>query len=305
MVSAQMPCLLKSTAGRSFDSNTVVVALMIMMMMTTTKCDDVTQYILTQAERVEFIRAHNRFRNDFSTIYPDHPQPPAANMIRMYWNVLLEASALDYSSECNDLKHGQTNLRDGSAFRNLTAKWGSSFGQNLFKGSAKPNLTSMIFAFANETKYFQFDANGGGTCQTGKVCGHYTQVVWAATVYVGCGVTKCSGYWLGTCNYVGPGNYRGSPPYKTGNPCSQCSSGKLDLTQCDGKLCVPNDICSPVTECAVVDKDNCLCSDADNRKIVTDLLSGAGSKGQIAPIAVILSVVSSAVVVAVGGRRLL
>jgi pathogenesis-related protein 1 len=46
-------------------------------------------------------------------------------------------------------------------------------------------------------------------------CGHYTQVVWRASVKIGCGVTSCSN---GTrteviCNYAPAGNFVGMNPY--------------------------------------------------------------------------------------------
>jgi pathogenesis-related protein 1 len=48
-------------------------------------------------------------------------------------------------------------------------------------------------------------------------CGHYTQVVWRGTRFVGCGYSTCQsqGYtfevWV--CNYDPPGNYIGQTPY--------------------------------------------------------------------------------------------
>lgn len=32
-------------------------------------------------------------------------------------------------------------------------------------------------------------------CQSGKMCGHYTQVVWAKTKFVGCGYKFCTPYY--------------------------------------------------------------------------------------------------------------
>jgi hypothetical protein len=48
-------------------------------------------------------------------------------------------------------------------------------------------------------------------------CGHYTQVIWRDTQFVGCGYSTCEsqGYtfevWV--CNYDPPGNYIGQTPY--------------------------------------------------------------------------------------------
>ena len=84
----------------------------------------------------------------------------------------------------------------------------------------------------------------------------YTQVVWADTYAVGCGLVNfkvrhsisCnslsshffeSGSWYKTmiaCNYAVGGNMMGSSMYKVGEGCSECPAG----TACDStfdKLC--------------------------------------------------------------------
>ncbi|CAI5465864.1 unnamed protein product [Closterium sp. Yama58-4] len=51
-------------------------------------------------------------------------------------------------------------------------------------------------------------------CAEGKMCGHYTQVVWRDTTHVGCASAQCpdgSGIWV--CGYLPPGNFVGQTPY--------------------------------------------------------------------------------------------
>jgi len=85
-------------------------------------------------------------------------------------------------------------------------------------------------------------------CVPGKMCGHYTQVVWATTRHVGCAYHRCdairdypsgvdiTGDYL-VCNYW-PGQYniRGKQPYKKGAQCTECGSG---YGWCKNKLCDP------------------------------------------------------------------
>lgn len=75
------------------------------------------------------------------------------------------------------------------------------------------------------------------------VCGHYTQVVWANSEYVGCAAHTCSSFTglsssfnggtIVVCNYGPGGNYNKQFPYLTGTPCSACPSG----TTCAKNLC--------------------------------------------------------------------
>jgi uncharacterized protein YkwD len=52
-----------------------------------------------------------------------------------------------------------------------------------------------------------------GACLPGGVCGHYTQVVWRDTRFVGCGMASCGNSEVWVCNYSPPGNYIGQRPY--------------------------------------------------------------------------------------------
>ena len=70
--------------------------------------------------------------------------------------------------------------------------------------------------------------------------GHYTQVVWAESDRVGCGVTTYKdGPWftsLYVCNYGPSGNYIQGQMYRQGTPCSDCEEGFQCSTKYPG-LC--------------------------------------------------------------------
>ncbi|XP_076082659.1 peptidase inhibitor R3HDML-like [Mytilus galloprovincialis] len=80
--------------------------------------------------------------------------------------------------------------------------------------------------------------NSDTGCTRGS-CGHYTQIIWAATTKIGCGVYTCSqfsssdggdmsgfdGYKYLVCNYYQAGNYPGEPPYKTGKGGEKTTGG--------------------------------------------------------------------------------
>ena len=51
-------------------------------------------------------------------------------------------------------------------------------------------------------------------CAPGKVCGHYTQIVWRDSQEIGCAMAQCSDFsqvWV--CRYSPAGNYVGRRPY--------------------------------------------------------------------------------------------
>jgi pathogenesis-related protein 1 len=75
-----------------------------------------------------------------------------------------------------------------------------------------------VASWVAESKDYDHSHN---RCAKGKVCGHYTQVVWRHTRRVGCAVASCTGgspfrandWTLVVCNYDPPGNVVGERPY--------------------------------------------------------------------------------------------
>jgi uncharacterized protein YkwD len=93
---------------------------------------------------------------------------------------------------------------------------GGSYGENLYADTGQGDASAVVADWVAERASYDFSSN---TCSG--VCGHYTQVVWAKSLRLGCGVTRCtahsplgSGTWnLWVCNYDPPGNFIGQRPY--------------------------------------------------------------------------------------------
>ncbi|XP_030750540.1 uncharacterized protein LOC115878255 [Sitophilus oryzae] len=143
-------------------------------------------------------------------------QPRGVNLKKMKYDSLLAAEAQIIANSC--IFAHQT-VVDG--------RW-HAVGQNLYISYStgydpKPDWSAAIQAWFDEHKIYTYGS------RFSKSTGHYTQMVWAKTEYVGCGYVYFSGndFWkykkLYVCNYGPAGNYIGEQPYQTG------SSGCEDL----------------------------------------------------------------------------
>lgn len=102
---------------------------------------------------------------------------------------------------------------------NMQHSTGRTVGENLYWASAwssgavqSVGSQAVVDAWASEKSDYTHATN---TCAAGKVCGHYTQLVWKNTTAVGCGMAVCDSprnqVWV--CQYSLPGNYVGQAPY--------------------------------------------------------------------------------------------
>src|SRR5437667_11647058 len=86
----------------------------------------------------------------------------------------------------------------------------SEVGENMFVSAATDTAaTAAIQRWMLEKPFWN---NKTGTCQTGKTCTHFTQIVWKTTARVGCGINRnAMGKWklLLVCNYNPAGNLPG------------------------------------------------------------------------------------------------
>lgn len=73
------------------------------------------------------------------------------------------------------------------------------------------NLSGADGLWVSEKDDYDYNSN---SCNAGKVCGHYTHVVWRNSVRIGCAKVRCNngGTFIG-CNYASPGDVVGQKPY--------------------------------------------------------------------------------------------
>ena len=211
------------------------------------------QRTVTEEQKSDIVNKHNQLR----------AQEGAADMEVMTWNESLAGAAKDWAKQCK-WKHGHPPL-PGTSF--------TDYGQNLYYTTGKISMEGGIQDWYDEKSDYDYDTLG---CTAGKMCGHYTQVVWATSRQVGCAYHLCTALSGTThknveylaCNYLPQGNFVGQKPFKKGPACSECGSG---AGWCKDKLC--NSQCSKAGtdcscaarcyNCAKLNQETCRCTCAD------------------------------------------
>lgn len=148
-----------------------------------------------QDPRQDMLDAHNRLRAEVGA------QP-------LVWSSILTESAqrwADHLANENDcsMRHSGPgeNLYWASAVRYSSGR----------RGVQSVTADQVAKAWGDERHDYDHSSN---TCARGKVCGHYTQMVWRATKRLGCAYRICSDKGqLWVCHYRPAGNVIGRRPY--------------------------------------------------------------------------------------------
>jgi len=162
-------------------------------------------YVLSAQEKAELLDDHNILRSE-TALGNSGDQPAATNMVALVWDESLAESSKAHAETCvfghSDSGYGENLAASGSSVDSLGFQ----------------DLKAGITKWHDEHEFYNF---ASGSC-TG-VCGHYTQVVWAKSVRVGCAYQMCGpGFiWDETipfqlyfvCQYDPPGNYASQKPY--------------------------------------------------------------------------------------------
>ncbi|CAK8676665.1 unnamed protein product [Clavelina lepadiformis] len=192
----------------------------------------------TSSERTELLKAHNYYRS--------RVDPPASNMRRILWDKRLAMLAQDRAERCI-YSHGLGVSHDelGPVGENIYITNGT-FPRPKF------GVNRCVQKWNSEKEDFTYHSR---ECKEGKQCGHYTQLVWATSHLVGCGVKYCQtpleapqhvgnlrNVTIVFCLYHKQGNKkrqlfggeRINKPYVEGEFCSKCPAS---ANKCYSKLC--------------------------------------------------------------------
>ncbi|XP_060532954.1 venom allergen 5 2-like [Cylas formicarius] len=203
-------------------------------------CEDAD--IFTDEMKKFLLDETNRYRNMIAL--GEEPRVPeewkgASDMMALSWDNQLEYVVRCHIRRCK-FEHDKCRI---------TPKYSS--GQNLAITVFKPKgncthktITRLMAGWYNEVANMKPEYYGSfqdvGSLAMDKMIGHFTQLVWAKTEYVGCAITtkvsEGETMCLLGCNYGPTGNYLEDPVYTKGAPCSQCPNG-LKCNSVYGGLC--------------------------------------------------------------------
>uniref|UniRef100_A0A667GGH3 Cysteine rich secretory protein 1 n=1 Tax=Lynx canadensis TaxID=61383 RepID=A0A667GGH3_LYNCA len=143
--------------------------------------------LLTELATVqeEIVTVHNNLRRGVI--------PSASNMLKMDWSEEAAQNARMLSTQCE--------LRESSAPRRRITN--TFCGENMHLTSYAISWSNVIEIWYNESKYFKYGE--WTSMDNGITIEHYTQVVWATSYLIGCGISSCpkrmSTQYLYVCHY--------------------------------------------------------------------------------------------------------
>ncbi|XP_042527812.1 cysteine-rich secretory protein 1 [Dipodomys spectabilis] len=171
----------------------------------------------TQEVQDEIVNVHNRFRRNV--------HPPARNMLKMQWSPEAAYNARILAQYCDLAESDPMERRLSNTF----------CGENVHMEPFPISWSEVIETWYNESRHFKY---GEWTMDDDVKTNHYTQLVWASSYLIGCGVASCrknrEPQYIYICHYCHEGNDPDmiNMPYKKGSWCGDCPD------QCEDKLCM-------------------------------------------------------------------
>ena len=150
-------------------------------------------------------------------VQPSAPPPPQSEssfqseMLERhnFWRNRLNIENLVWSEELASLAQEWANYMLSDNF--FAHRTGTDYGENLYQSSGRsPTAQQVVDLWGNEVEFYNYNTN---TCQPGKMCGHYTQIIWRDTKRVGCAKASDGTSTYVVCNYDPAGNFVGEKPY--------------------------------------------------------------------------------------------
>jgi pathogenesis-related protein 1 len=189
--------------SRTIALASVLLLPMIMLAPALSDCGDPGKLDDPEGFASEFVIEHDRVRAEVDT---------RPSLGRLRWSASLAADAQVVADRCR-----------------FAHSYGPH-GENLYARPMPTSPATVTRAWAGEADDWSRVSNlygpvgPEGRCAKGKLCGHYTQLVWRSTNQVGCAVERCPAdqhspfrgwdeWYLWVCHYDPPGNLVGRAPF--------------------------------------------------------------------------------------------
>ncbi|CAJ0602185.1 unnamed protein product [Cylicocyclus nassatus] len=190
---------------------------------TNTKCPN--NVGMTDELRTQYVNTHNDKRSSLAKGgQVKRPSgnflPSGANILKLKFECELENEAIQEVQQCPTSKTPHDN-------------YGKNFGTSIVTSTYSDAVDKAV---TNWWDVVRTETNGPGMQVTfrsnhvNQPVESYTQIAWANTNKIGCGIAKCSSSYTVICLYYPKGNIVDQPIYTKGIPCDACP------TTCDSAL---------------------------------------------------------------------
>ena len=198
------------------------------------KCGRVLASGVEESMKQTILDLHNDYRRKIAKGEESMLSYTASDMMEVTWDEELARGAQMWANQC-EFQHDEN---DVCRFH---------VGQNLYKSGHFKNPSDMMspaWREAMESWYSEikdFKENPTEPSNNYLGTGHFSQLIWAKTQYVGCGYIAHEGYDGSSmydtkyyvCNYGPAGNWLQHKVFSSGSPCSRCPGG----SSCNRGLC--------------------------------------------------------------------
>eukprot|EP01083_Nonionella_stella_P250509 865149_1 len=241
--------------------------------------------VLSSSDKQAILDRHNLIRDQvasgsFASILTGSNLPSSSDMNQLLWDPALAALASSVASTCIFAHTGVTTseLTEAPTFElPSSSRW---LGENLavtFSSRPTPptlsDILEMMQGWIDEGQYYQYGIIPRDPSPTDQRCtaaqhlptngcGHFTQIVWADTRYVGCGFSYCGGPTASdietylVCHYYNAGNFQTRYPYDDGGTnCAYCAGDRDKV--CDGNSLCGGGVDSSFDLDGTTDVDDC------------------------------------------------
>ena len=151
-------------------------------------------------DRAAMVAAHNKWRAQVGV--GELSYSPSLEVSAQAW-----ADQLQRTNQCR-MQHSKTEGRYGeNLYWSSALRW--SDGR---REQARVSPAQVVDSWGSEKRDYNHEKN---SCKPGRMCGHYTQLVWQTSTEVGCAMAVCADsqdqVWV--CQYQPAGNWVGRRPY--------------------------------------------------------------------------------------------